>query len=104
MASRPRLRDVGIIGGTGWLGKAIGRALLTSGFIDPAALWVSNRSGRTQGYEDWPGVRFTTNNEELVDNCAAVLMSVMPRDFGSVVADMSGRLVISSWQAHRCRS
>jgi pyrroline-5-carboxylate reductase len=95
MVSRTTPQNIGIIGGTGWLGKAIGRALLTSGFIDPAALWVSNRSGRTQGYEDWPGVRFTTNNEELVDNCAAVLMSVMPRDFGSVVADMSGCLVIS---------
>jgi pyrroline-5-carboxylate reductase len=95
MASRPISRDIGIIGGTGWLGKAIGRALVTSGFIDPAALWVSNRSGRMQGYEDWPGVRFTTSNEELVDHCAAVLVSVLPQDFGSLDADLSGRLVIS---------
>jgi pyrroline-5-carboxylate reductase len=95
MASRRISRDIGIIGGTGWLGKAIGRALLASGFIDPAALWVSNRSGSSQGYEDWPGVRFTTNNSELVDHCAVVLVSVLPRDFGSVDADLSDRLVIS---------
>ncbi len=95
MASGETARGIGIIGGTGWLGAAVAHALLSSNFVDPNALWISNRSGRRDGFEAWPDVRFTTDNQELVDACSTVLLSVLPQDFGGVAADARGRLVIS---------
>jgi pyrroline-5-carboxylate reductase len=88
-------QGIGIIGGTGWLGAAIARALLSSNFVDPNALWISNRSGRREGFEAWPDVRFTTDNQELVNACPTVLLSVLPQDFGGVAVDARGHLVIS---------
>ncbi len=95
MASGETAQGVGIIGGTGWLGAAIARALLSSNFVDPKALWISNRSGRRDGFEAWPDVRFTIDNQELVSACSTVLLSILPQDFGSVAVDARGRLVIS---------
>ena len=95
MAGGETARGIGIIGGTGWIGAAIAHALLSSDFIDPNALWISNRSGRHDGFEAWPGIKFTTDNQELVDACSTVLLSVLPQDFGRVAADARGRLVIS---------
>ncbi len=95
MARSETAQGIGIIGGTGWLGAAIGRALLSSNFVDPDALWVSNRSGRRDGFEAWPDVRFTTDNQELVDACSTVLLSVLPQDFSGVAVAARGRLVIS---------
>ncbi len=95
MASDETARGIGIIGGTGWLGAAIARALLTSNFVDPDGLWISNRSGRRDGFEAWPDVNFTTDNQELVDACSTVLLSVLPQDFGGVAVDARGHLVIS---------
>ena len=43
---------IGIIGGTGWLGGAIARALLDTGFVVQGDLWLSNTSGRRDGFED----------------------------------------------------
>jgi len=63
--------------------------------VDPKALWISNRSGRRDGFEAWPDVRFTTDNQELVDACSTVLLSVLPQDFGGVAMDARGHLVIS---------
>ncbi len=95
MSSGKMAQGIGIIGGTGWLGAAIARALLSSNFVDPNALWISNRSGRRDSFEAWPDVRFTTDNQELVDACSTVLLSVLPQDFGGVAVDARGRLVIS---------
>ncbi len=95
MSSGETAQGIGIIGGTGWLGAAIAHALLSSNFVDPNALWISNRSGRRDGFEAWPDVRFTTDNQELVDACSTVLLSVLPQDFGGVAVDARGHLVIS---------
>lgn len=95
MAGGEAAQGIGIIGGTGWLGAAIARALLSPNFVDPDGLWISNRSGRRDGFEAWPDVRFTTDNQELVDACSTVLLSVLPQDFGGVAVDARGRLVIS---------
>jgi pyrroline-5-carboxylate reductase len=95
MTSGETAQGIGIIGGTGWLGAAITRALLSSNFVDPNALWISNRSGRRDGFEAWPDVRFTTDNQELVAACSTVLLSVLPQDFSGVAVDARGCLVIS---------
>ena len=56
--------SIGIVGGSGALGRAIGHALLRDRFVTPERLWISNRSGNASGFEDWPGTRFTTRNQE----------------------------------------
>ena len=58
---------IGIVGGSGALGSAIARALIRDRFVTPERLWISNRSGNTSGFEEWPGTRFTTHNQELVN-------------------------------------
>lgn len=85
----------GVIGGSGWLGGAIARAWLRSGCIAPERLWISNRSGSRTGFEDWSGVRFTTSNQELVEACDVVLLSVPPDLVPTLEIDAAERLVMS---------
>ena len=40
---------IGIIGGVGWLGGAIGRALLESGYLAPADLWLQGEAAAEAG-------------------------------------------------------
>jgi hypothetical protein len=47
---------IGILGGTGWLGQALGLALLRGGIVAPGDLVILNRSGAAPGYADFPGV------------------------------------------------
>lgn len=86
---------IGIIGGTGWLGGAIARAWLETGTVAPRELWLANRSGRGAGFEAWPEVHLTTDNQALVERCPVVLLSVLPRDFGALRIDAKDRLLIS---------
>lgn len=88
-------RTIGLVGGSGWLGSAIGRALLSSGFVAPDDLWISNRSGRRSGFDDWPHINFTTESQELVDACGIVVLSVLPQDFSALAIDARDRLVVS---------
>jgi len=83
---------IGIIGGSGWMGRAMGTAFIAKGLVDAANLWVSNRSGEGAGYDDFPGVRFTADNWELAAACRTVVLSVLPRDFPAAAVDLSGRL------------
>ncbi len=87
--------SIGIVGGSGALGGAIARALLREAYVTPERLWISNRSGNASGFEEWPGTRFTTRNQELVDACQAVLLSVPPHLASSLGIDAENRLVIS---------
>ncbi len=86
---------IGIVGGSGALGSAIARALIRDRFVTPERLWISNRSGNPSGFEEWPGTRFTTRNQELVDACQTVLLSVPPHLASSVGINADERLIIS---------
>ena len=68
-AGVPFTSPLGMIGGTGWLGASIARRLLSSGCVVPERLWLSNRSGRRDGFEDWPAVTITPDNNALVAAC-----------------------------------
>ncbi len=87
--------SIGIVGGSGALGSAIACALLRNRFVTPERLWISSRSGKISGFEEWPGTRFTTRNQELVNACQIVLLSVPPHLASSVGIDAENRLVIS---------
>ena len=86
---------VGIVGGNGWIGRSIGRAMLRSGFVDPAALVLSSRSGLATGYAEWPGIRATSDNGELAQRADVIVLAVRPDQFASVRIDASGKLVVS---------
>jgi len=86
---------LGVIGGTGWLAGALLRPALTSGFISPPSLILSSRSGRADGFEAWPDIRFTTDNAALAAMSDIIILSVRPEDLGALDLDLSGKLVIS---------
>lgn len=83
---------LGIIGGTGWLGRAIAQAVLDTGVLAPAGLMVSNRSG---GSDFAPGVRQVVDNRELVGLCDVVMLSIRPEQFPALDIDARGKTVIS---------
>lgn len=89
------LTRVGVIGGGGWLGKALLLPALADGLIVEEALTVSSRSGAVAGFEPWPHVRQTNSNAELAANADVVVLSVRPQDLDAIALDLSGKLVIS---------
>ncbi|MBK5300627.1 MULTISPECIES: pyrroline-5-carboxylate reductase family protein [Gammaproteobacteria] len=85
-------RTLGIIGGTGWLGRATAEALLESSFIKPDHLLISNRSG-VSTFE--PGVKLLADNQQLVDLSDIVVLSIRPEQFRELQINARGKLVIS---------
>jgi len=83
---------VGIVGGNGWIGRALARALIESGAVKPGALTLSCRS-EPPGW--FPGARWTRDNQALADASDVVVLSVRPRDFTGVRLRTGDRLVIS---------
>lgn len=86
---------VGIIGGTGWLGRNIGRLALEAGAVDAARLTISSRSGPGTAFRDWPAVRWTASNRELVERSEVVVLSVRPQDFRAMPFEAEGKLIVS---------
>ena len=87
-----RAQRVGIIGGNGWIGGAIARALISSGLLPPGDLTLSCRSTPP----DWlPGARWTHDNQALADRSDVVIVSVRPQDWPAIAATAPGKLVIS---------
>lgn len=82
---------LGIVGGTGWLGGAIAKRLLSQGFIAPDDLHLSNRSGKRDGFELWPDVTITPDNQALVDACDCVVLAVRPEQLRETAIDGSVR-------------
>jgi pyrroline-5-carboxylate reductase len=86
---------LGIIGGTGWLGGSIARRLLGTGHVAQVDLWLSNRSGKRDGFEAWPDVTITDNSAALIAACDAVVLAVRPEQLADLGVDAADRLVIS---------
>lgn len=88
-------QTIGIVGGTGMLGKAIAVALLDRQVVASNCLWISNRSGAADVLANHPGVNVTTSNQELADRCDVILLSVPPTSASGIGMDASGKLVLS---------
>lgn len=86
---------IGIIGGSGWLGRSIALAMLDTAFIQPGALVLSNRSESNPLDAKWSQVTVTSNNQALVERCEVVIVSVRPEQFAEVKIFAENRLVIS---------
>ncbi|MEM8796507.1 MAG: pyrroline-5-carboxylate reductase dimerization domain-containing protein [Pseudomonadota bacterium] len=89
------LPRTGIIGGSGMLGGAIARALLRAKALKPQDLWISNRSGSNKGFEDWPEINVTTNNQDVADACEIVLLCIPPSQVDHMNLKAPDRLVLS---------
>ena len=76
---------IGIIGGSGWLGRSIALAMLDKAFVQPGALVLSNRSAsHPLSRAKWSQVTVTQDNQALVDRCEVVIVSVRPEQFADV--------------------
>ena len=83
---------IGIVGGAGWLGTAIAKALVRSGTVSADRLICSFRRSKPVEPLD---CRWTQENRELVDNSDIVILSVRPQDWSAVEIDATGKLVVS---------
>lgn len=87
---------VGIIGGSGWLGRSIAQAMLDKAFISPGALVLSNRcASNPLANGQWSQVSVTRDNQALVDRCEVIIVSVRPEQFAEVQVVAENKLVIS---------
>lgn len=87
---------IGIIGGTGWLGRSIATALLDSGFVGLESLILSSRSGELKGAEgSLASVQVTDDNQRLVGLSDVVILSVRPEDLAAVKIDLADTLLVS---------
>lgn len=86
---------IGIIGGHGWMGQALGTALLERDVVPAGQLVLSSRSGGGDAYRNWPEVRCVKDNRELVALADVIVLSVRPEDLSSVDIEAGDKLVIS---------
>lgn len=86
---------IGIVGGSGILGSAISKAVLSKKAINEEDYWISNRSGNVAGFEAWPNVHITDNNQQLCDACDAIILCVPPDQFQSLSLSCEGKLIVS---------
>ena len=89
------LGSIGIIGGSGMLGRSIAYALLDRRIVEPSDLWVSNRSGSSAGFEQFAGVNVTGDNARLCDACKTVILCVPPASAPEIAIEVPDHLVIS---------
>ncbi len=83
---------IGVIGANGWLGGAIVEAMLITGVAAPERLTLSYRSATPTRF---PQARWTRDNQQLVENSDAIIVSVRPDDWRALAMDARGKLVIS---------
>ncbi|MER9495313.1 NAD(P)-binding domain-containing protein [Mesorhizobium sp. M0320] len=84
--------SIGIIGGSGWLGRAIAEAIIDAQIVAAEYLTLSRRSGQ-QGI--LPNATWTRDNQELADRSDVIIVSVRPHDWPAIEISASGKLVIS---------
>ncbi|MDL2398970.1 pyrroline-5-carboxylate reductase family protein [Rhizobium mayense] len=83
---------VGIVGGSGWLGSAIAKALIGSDTVPAERLTCSYR---TRKPDSGLGVSWTQDNQKLAENSDVVILSVRPDDWSGIDISAPGKLVIS---------
>ncbi len=83
------------LGGGGWLGRALILAALQRGVIAPADICITSRRGRLEGFEAFPAVTVSADNQAAPLVSEAVLLAVRPQDLDQLSLDLSGKLVLS---------
>ncbi|MBB4571716.1 pyrroline-5-carboxylate reductase family protein [Rhizobium leucaenae] len=83
---------IGIIGGAGWLGRAIAGSLIRIGKLPEDNLALSFRSRRPDILHD---AFWSDDNQAVVDRSDVVIISVRPEDWKDLAADVGGKLLVS---------
>lgn len=83
---------VGIVGGNGWIGGALARALVETGALPASRLTLSCRSDPPGWLAD---AAWTRDNQALADASDVVILSVRPQDWPGVALAAPGKLVVS---------
>lgn len=91
-----------LIGASGWLGRALGPALLRRRLIRQENLICANRSGPSPAYAGWPGLRWETVPVRAVEGAQAVVLSLRPDEFRAADIPCAGRLVLSFMAGVSC--
>jgi len=89
MDSFPR---IGIVGGNGWIGGALARALTATGVLLPSNLTLSCRSAPPDWLAD---AIWTHDNQALADNSDVIILSVRPQDWPGIRISAQDKLVVS---------
>lgn len=84
--------SIGIIGGGGWLGRAIAEAIVDAQIVATEHLTLSYRSGQP-GF--LPNAAWTRDNQELADRSDVVIVSVRPQDWPAIDISADGKLAMS---------
>ena len=85
---------IGIIGGTGWIGSALGRALIETDRCAASDLVILNRAGKAGDFFGH-AVTWARNAADLVDRSDLIIVSVRPQDWQGLALDARGKPVIS---------
>lgn len=85
---------VGIIGGSGWIGSSLGRALIETGFCSAGDIVILNRAGNVGDFFGY-SVRWAKDTAELVAMSDVIVLSVRPQDWRALRIETAGKLVIS---------
>ncbi len=79
--------------GTGTIGEALLRGLLSGGWREPAEIVVTVRDEeRARELAERHGVKATTSNAEAVAGAALVVIAVKPQDFDVLLGEIGGLL------------
>ncbi|CAL1689331.1 unnamed protein product [Lasius platythorax] len=84
---------VGFIGG-GNMASAIGAGLIHKGILNPDNVWVSGRTDRTHGFWKDLGAHPTLNNNEVVNNCDIIFLTVKPNMLDDALNTIVGKKAI----------
>lgn len=95
VASSKIVPSIGIIGGTGQLGRAIALGILQNKSFMSEKLWISSRSNNSSVFNKEHEIEFTSYNQDLVDSCQIVILSVPPHLLPAIDINAEGRLIIS---------
>ena len=79
----------------GWLGSALGRAVLERGLVAEPELVLLNRSGTRPSYHGRTNVAWASNVSDLVALVEVVVLAVRAEDYGALALQAPGRLVLS---------
>lgn len=85
---------IGIIGGKGWIGSALGRALIETGQCPAGDIVILTRGGVAQEYFGH-AVTWARDVADLVDRSDIIVVSVRPQDWPALALDARGKPVIS---------
>ena len=91
----PLCAKIAVIGGAGWLGRAMIEGLLSSRVVTPGCITVTGRGARSSPFPQWPGITYTQDNQSAAANADIVILSVRPSDLSTIQLDLTGCILVS---------